>query len=260
MVHDRDRGAAVRGGSDRSHSQHAWMLRGRLDSQLRRDNPLREILERLLLTAVTFLFFTFSRDRLGMTQTRDYVILIAILLALYFVLVPVLLWFFNVGRAQYNRLSPKIGILNGYIRDAAREYKCVPVSAKVTGIMWERELRRALSEMHLKRIRRTYAAKIDTSFALIMNPYGENYPESDKDLRSTFHSIRRYMKAGGVFFVSGTPFWWNQNTMTDKNAEWPVIRTVNNVQQMTDGLCFSSLGISSTMSPWANNQIMSKSR
>jgi hypothetical protein len=160
---------------------------------------------------------------------------------------PFLLWLSNVVRAQYNRLVPKIGILNGYIADASREYKCVPISANVAGIVWERGLRKALSGMPLKRIERTYARDIDTSLALIMNPYGENYPESDKDLRSTFQNIRGYMRSGGVFFASGTPFWFHQNTMTDKDAAWSVIKTINNIQQMTGGLCFTSLGISSTM-------------
>ncbi len=208
---------------------------------------LRDILERFLLTAVTFLSFTFFRERLGIVQGRDYLTLIGILLSLYFVVVPFLLWLFNVLRRQYNRLVPKIGILNGYIEDAGREYKCVPKTANVAGIVWERELRKALSGMRLKRIRRTYAREIDTSFALIINPYGENYPESDKDIRSTFQSIRTYMRNGGVFFATGAPFWFHQNTMTDKDGQWSVIRTTEGYQQMTDGLCFTSLGISVTM-------------
>ena len=82
---------------------------------------LRNMLERFILTALTFLSFTFFRDRLGLFQTEDYLTLIGILLSLYFVIVPLLLWLFNAAKNQYNRLVPKIGILNGYILDAGRE-------------------------------------------------------------------------------------------------------------------------------------------
>ncbi len=208
---------------------------------------LRGVLERLLLTAVTTLFLTFFRGRFGLAQTKDYLTLIGILLALYFVVVPFLLWVFSIVRRQYNRLVPKIGILNGYLEDAGKEHKCVPKTANIAGIVWEHELRKTLSGMHLKRIRRMYTREIDTSFALIMNPYGENYPESDKDLRSTFQSIRAYMRDGGVFFASGAPFWFHQNTITDKDGQWSVVRTTDGIQQMTDGLCFTSLGVSVTM-------------
>ena len=113
--------------------------------------------------------------------------------------------------------------------------------------MWERELRKALRGMRFKRIKGLYAREIDSSFAFIMNPYGENYPESDTDLRSTFQTIRSYMKNGGVFFASGAPFWFHQNTVTDKDGQWSVIRTTDGYQHMTEGLCFTSLGISVTM-------------
>jgi len=208
---------------------------------------LRDVLERFLLTALTFLLFTFFRDRLGLVRPEDYLTLIGVLLSLYFIIVPLIIWLLNAARNKFNRLVPKIGILNGYIKDASREHKCVPKAANVSGIIWENELRKALRGVHFKRIKRLYAGEIDTSFALIVNPYGENFPESDTDLRSTFHSIRSYMSNGGVFFTSGAPFWHHQNTVTDKDGHWSVVRTADGFQNMTDGLCFTSLGISVTM-------------
>jgi len=205
------------------------------------------MVERFIATALTFLFFAFFRDRLGLVQTNDYLMLISILLLIYFVIVPLLLWLSNMAETQYNRLIPKIGILNGYIADASREHKCVPKPANIAGIVWERELRKALKGMRFKRIRRLYAGEINTSFALIINPYGENYPESDTVMHSTFQTIRSYMKNGGVFFASGAPFWFHQNTVTDKDGQWSVIKTKDCRQLMKDGLCFTSLGLSVTM-------------
>ena len=123
----------------------------------------------------------------------------------------------------------------------------MPKVANIAGIVWERELQKALSGMRFKRIKRLYAGAINTSFALIINPYGENYPESDTDMHSTFQSIRSYMKNGGVFFASGAPFWFHQNTVADKDGKWSVISTKDGRQLMKDGLCFTNLGISVTM-------------
>jgi hypothetical protein len=55
------------------------------------------------------------------------------------------------------------------------------------------------------------------------------------------------MSNGGIFFASGAPFWHHQNTVTDTDGPWSVVRTQDGFQHMTDGLCFKSLGISITM-------------
>jgi hypothetical protein len=208
---------------------------------------LRDVLERFLLTALTFLLFTFFKDRLGLIRPEDYLALIGVLVSLYFVIVPSLLWLFGAAKNKFNRLVPKVGILNGYIMDASREHKCVLKATNVSGIIWESALKKELKGVRLKRIKRLYVDKIDNSFALIVNPYGENYPESDTDLRTTFQRIRAYMSNGGIFFTSGAPFWHHQNTATETNGHWSVVRTTNGFQNMTDGLCYRSLGISVTM-------------
>lgn len=208
---------------------------------------IKDVIERFLLTASTFLLFTFFRDRLGLVSPEDYLTLVGVLLSLYFIVVPSLLRVLTAARNKFNALVPKVGILNGYVRDASKEHKCVPKFANISGISWERELRKALKGVRLKRIKRLYAEDINNSFALIINPYGENYPESDTDLRSTFQSIRSYMSNGGVFYASGAPFWHHQNTVTDTDGHWSVVRTQDGFQNMTDGLCFRSLGISVTM-------------
>jgi hypothetical protein len=208
---------------------------------------VRDLLQRFIATAVTFLFFAMFKDGLGLVKTTDYLKLISILLLIYFGIVPFLEWLINILKRTFNKLVPKIGILNGYIEDAGREYKCVPKSTRTPGIIWDRELRKALKGIRLKRIKGLYAGKIDNSFALIINPYGENYPESDTDLRITFQKIRSYMKNGGIFFTSGAPFWYHQNTVTDRDGQWSVVKTQDGIQNMTDGLGYTKLGISVTM-------------
>ena len=50
---------------------------------------------------------------------------------------------------------------------------------------------------------------IDDSFAVIINPFGEAYPEEDLARRTTFHRIRKFINKGGLFVnTSGLAFYY----------------------------------------------------
>ncbi|MGC2427747.1 MAG: hypothetical protein WA421_11985 [Nitrososphaeraceae archaeon] len=51
---------------------------------------------------------------------------------------------------------------------------------------------------------------IDDSFAVIINPFGESYPEEDLARRTTFHRIRKFINKGGLFVnTSGLAFYYS---------------------------------------------------
>jgi hypothetical protein len=55
---------------------------------------------------------------------------------------------------------------------------------------------------------------------IVVNPFGEAYPEEDLSLHTTFTRIRDYVGGGGVFVnVAGYPFWWKGNPSTGAKAE-----------------------------------------
>jgi hypothetical protein len=55
---------------------------------------------------------------------------------------------------------------------------------------------------------------------IVVNPFGEAYPEEDLSLHTTFMRIRDYVRGGGVYVnVAGYPFWWKANPATGVRAE-----------------------------------------
>jgi len=178
---------------------------------------------------------------------KQYVIVFIVLLAILYIFVPLLFQCFVFAKKIWKILCPKIGILNGYIYSSEKEKRCQPVSIKIGNEEWRYALLKALNRMCFKRIRSISVSELDDSFSLIINPFGENYPEQDLELHTTFHNIRQFIARGGIFFCTGCPFFWHQNPITGKDAEWSFVKTVNNYQASTDSLAFIKLGISVTM-------------
>jgi hypothetical protein len=47
------------------------------------------------------------------------------------------------------------------------------------------------------------ASNISSEYAMIINPFGEAYPESDIELRPIFNKIKDYVWSGGIFLSAG---------------------------------------------------------
>ena len=55
---------------------------------------------------------------------------------------------------------------------------------------------------------------------IVLNPFGEMYPEEDLSLHTTLTKIRDYVSGGGVYVnVAGYPFWWQYNPVTRVKAQ-----------------------------------------
>lgn len=55
---------------------------------------------------------------------------------------------------------------------------------------------------------------------IVVNPFGEAYPEEDLSLHTTLTQIRDYVYGGGVYVnVAGYPFWYKYNPVTQVRAE-----------------------------------------
>jgi hypothetical protein len=61
---------------------------------------------------------------------------------------------------------------------------------------------------------------ITTRPDIVLNPFGEVYPEEDLSLHTTLTKIRDYVSCGGVYVnVAGYPFWWQYNPVTRVKAQ-----------------------------------------
>ncbi len=83
---------------------------------------------------------------------------------------------------------------------------------------WCQELRVQNPSWHINLASVDHALMNETD--IIINPFGEVYPEEDLSLHTTFIRIRDYVRAGGIFVnIAGYPFWWKSNPATGVKAE-----------------------------------------
>ena len=180
---------------------------------------MRALIERLLLTAITTAFVLAFNTYWNKPNWRHYVGLCIAAGVLYFLLVPLSLKVKKYAQTIIRKFFPKIGVLNGYTQgDPLREYKCIPVNAGVPSEGWLNALRGAesLKSYRFRRIHSISASQIDTSYKIVINPFGENFPEEDIDLHTTFNRIRSYVNSEGIFVNSAAAFYHNQNTASNE--------------------------------------------
>jgi len=57
-------------------------------------------------------------------------------------------------------------------------------------------------------------------FDIVINPFGEAYPEEDLALHTTLRQLAEYVSNGGVYVnVAGYPFWWQHNPTTNATTD-----------------------------------------
>jgi hypothetical protein len=127
-------------------------------------------------------------------------------------------WTFSTDRV-YKRIvkesikskfkKPKIGIISP--NDIANEeIKSLLRSTDYTPDMWVKHLSSDKST-----VEKTSDLKIKSDFAVLVNPFGELYPEEDTLNLKTFQAIKEFIRRGGVFVnTAGLAFFymWNPKT------------------------------------------------
>lgn len=125
-------------------------------------------------------------------------------------------------RERWNESHPiLIGILNGFI-EHENEHKCKPRWSTGNTEFWEDYLSNIKVEGERKKYEAVplYASQISNKYALILNPFGENYPEWDTEKRGIFHRIVSYIQNGGIFAnTSGLPFFSAWDVQIGKENE-----------------------------------------
>lgn len=94
----------------------------------------------------------------------------------------------------------KIGVLNGFSTDPLNEKRCEPVYVSKDADFWEHyfgALKR--NEAQKYDVNKILSSQISEAFAVIINPFGEAYPESNIRSRDTYEQIKFFIENGGVF-------------------------------------------------------------
>ncbi len=117
------------------------------------------------------------------------------------------------GKTLSKRNMRKVGILNGAVNDPHNEVVCGAIKSPYTKYSkkdWIDELRNKGYDCEDISI-----SSISEKYALILNPFGEEYPETDLNKLSSFYKIGEYISKGGVFACAGgLPFWYAWLTPT----------------------------------------------
>lgn len=98
-----------------------------------------------------------------------------------------------------------IGILNGYLTDDRSGKLPNRPYTEYKPIDWYK----ALSSSNEFNVSWALATEISRKFDIIINPFGEEYPEIDKPNLATLRKITQFVKDGGVFVnVAGLAFYY----------------------------------------------------
>lgn len=145
---------------------------------------------------------------------------------------PVARW--AQARRRHRFAKPRVMVLDGRIDDAGmasvpRMYTTQPADN------WSQELK--LQNPNWKVELASVDHALSNAADMIVNPFGEAYPEEDLSLHATFTRLRDYVRGGGVFVnIAGYPFWWKANPETGTKA--PAGRWE---QQLPDRMVLKSL-------------------
>jgi hypothetical protein len=100
----------------------------------------------------------------------------------------------------------KIGILDGFVKDSKKEIVCPNTSN--AGKFQSADLEKYFSSITKKgqakyEISRVNISQINNKYAVLINPFGEVYPENDLQDYNCFRIIENYFTDGGIFVGFG---------------------------------------------------------
>lgn len=152
-------------------------------------------------------------------------------------------WFVDLIRNRFARVA----ILNGSISGRLKEYPCQLIWTGISPIAWERALRPFLNWWHGQMIESIPVQAIDRKYSIVINPFGDNYPEEDLKTKKTFFELCKYVADGGILLVTGGAFYWQQNTRISGEKQQSImkmhIQDGVGVQSLKDTLLFQEFGV-----------------
>jgi len=177
----------------------------------------------------------------------QYAAFFVVLLIFYNLILPIIFNFTSFVIRGKRRFFPSIAILNGNIHTPVGEFPCERSWISITPGMWMHNLKNTLRSSLLRKmnlnIKFISLKKINESYSMIINPFGDNFPEENTLLLTSFYKICTYVKDGGFFVCTGGAFFAHQNTKSSEKAEPVIVKMKITGQSLTDTLLFKELGI-----------------
>lgn len=115
----------------------------------------------------------------------------------------------------------KLGILDGYVT-GINEQGCLeyPNGSKD---FWKNKIEALDKTLGKFEIVYTNVENISEEFAVILNPFGEVYPEINRKSKSAFYTIKNFIEDGGIYVnTAGFPFFYAWDVLAQKNNKIPL--------------------------------------
>ncbi|MCK4731210.1 MAG: HEPN domain-containing protein, partial [Methanophagales archaeon] len=114
----------------------------------------------------------------------------------------------------------RIGILNGYVSKPEEETK-LDVFYSVNSNFNVDSWKECLSDEKKYTVDEIMASQIDNRYQVIINPFGEIYPEIDLETKPVYGVIKEYISLGGIFVnAGGFPFYWGWDVKENKKKDF----------------------------------------
>jgi hypothetical protein len=211
---------------------------------------MKDLIQKLIISIAGVLFMAGFTLLFPDPSIWHYFSLLLFLLIAYYLILPLLKTIWTRATRLFRSYFPKIGVLNGNIINPIREHKCEREWTNVTPSMWDLILRKEIT----KRTELITTSEINNSYSIIINPFGDVFPEQDTKLHKTFYSICEFVKNGGIFIVTGGAFFSHQNTIHSVKHEWVFTKTTEGLQSLKDSFLFLEFGIQTTGDQYQNGQ------
>jgi len=116
--------------------------------------------------------------------------------------------FFEKSQKYSNKIN--VGILNGFVDESNKnEIQCN--DKKYTGFTKEEIVKFSKSREYRDRfeVNEISVSKLNSNVSIVINPFGETYPETNFKKRTVFKNIKNYIYNGGIFInIAGFPFFY----------------------------------------------------
>ena len=213
---------------------------------------MKDFIQKLILSIMVVLFMAGFGRIFPAPSIWHYLSLLLLILLIYYLCLPLLKIIWTKLSKFYRSYFPKVGILNGNIYSPLREYKFKRSCTNVTASMWALALRKS----QIERSELITTSQICDSYSIIINPFGDSFPEQDTKLHKTFYSICEFVKNGGIFIVTGGAFFAHQNPIYSLNNEWVFTKITEGIQSVSESFLYLEFGIQTTGDRFADGKLV----
>jgi len=214
---------------------------------------MRDFIQKLIVSIIVVLFMAGFGRIFPAPSIWHYFSLLLLILLIYYLFLPLLKIIWAKFAEIYRTYFPQIGILSGNIYSPLREYKCERGCTNVTASMWNLALRKS----KIERSALITTSQISNRYSIIINPFGDIFPEQDTKLHKTFYSICEFVKNGGIFIVTGGAFFAHQNPIYSSKHEWVFTKITEGIQSVSESFLYLEFGIQTTGDQFADGKLIS---